>query len=343
MVCRIIMLWICALLFIYAVHSQHLAKSKLRRICQSAAVIMVMLCVVLAAAFITLQLLPTGKDDKQYIYASDTILLGKVDPFWYQSFTVSRERDSVDTSLQLYLVQCDRLRVTERHRSYRSPILCPNDKFIVFNSSYLLRGSTVNINVTVLNVSTLSAGVELYIFDDSSKFFDFLDGKVPKHDSVKHEVVMTAGDQPISTFIDFQASKTSYYFAGICVTDPVTVQYQYEMRQLIYDRHDYSQLNCVVEDSTSCSVSIQRDHGLKINPEEFCILAYASPPPDEVVPYFDIVITQQRARWNLLLICVISALGVATLGVVLCACCCCYCYCKKRNHVSYVSLSNNMK
>ena len=303
---------------------------------------LILTILLLSVALVTLELVPPNTAGDVAIKDNDTVLVIEVNPLWYLEVTVHKVDNFDDHSLSLYCAACSDLDTNNRTLSHESPVLQRDGNFILFERMYLVEGSTVTIDVTVLNVSSPTTGVEMLIFDDISNYFPFLDGNAGRKESYAHKVVLTAGLQPITTHFTFQMTKTNYYFGGVLLqSPPIFVQYEYEMKQFFYMRYNYRERNCTVQDKKSCSVDLS--HGFDFNPPHQCILGYAKTLPNIESSFFEVTAIEHRNHFNLLLMCVTALLGTtAIFSTISCACLCCYLRWKKAKYKQYVSLNYTM-
>ena len=285
----------------------------------------------LAATAVVLEFQPSIKQLQLLIIDNDTVLLDQANPFWYNKVTVRQLDASSDHLLYLYSINCKYLTVHNETIQRRSNVLRAHNPILVF-TEYLLQGSHIMLNITVLNASTTKTAAELYVYDDLSKRGDFQQGKLGRKQSVDHAIVKTEGPEHITTLIEFTAPKRSYYFGGITFTDhdSITAEYEYDLQLLFYDRHDYVQQSCVVEDTNICSFSLQS--GFLPDQGETCLLGYAYKPISEN-PY-SIDVTLHRNHINVLFVCLFTALLITIVLFIVWFCCCCYKRCTRAKYDS---------
>ena len=258
------------------------------------------------------------------VYDGDTVLLSSVNTFWYNEVVIYKENDYAedDHLIQLYSVLCNKLVVHQQSFHFKPTIRHATENVIIVEPTYFVANSVVNITITVLNVSSPAICVELYIFDDVSKYYPFKEENTEKSDTVLHEIVRTAGDSPVTTQVFFTIPKTSYYFFGLNTSAALTFQYSYEYLQLFYNNSDYTPPSCTLGNANICSLSLLPSGA--INPTQTCILGYAAPRTDYASPiYLDIEVN--RNLWNPLTITFFGLSIVAwliTCNICFCLCCC---------------------
>ena len=294
----------------------------------------------LTSTYMVLEIKPGNKQLTTPVYDNDTVLLSSVNTFWYNEVVIHKANDHAedDNLIQLYSALCNELVVHQQSFHSRPTTQHATGNVIIVEPTYFVANSVVNITITVLNVSSPAICVELYIFDDVSKYYPFKEENTEKSDTVSHEIVRTAGDSPVTTQVFFTIPKTSYYFFGLNTSAALTFQYSYEYLQLFYNNSDYIPPSCTLGNTNICSLSLLPSG--TIHPTQTCILGYAAPRTDSVSPiYLDTDVN--RNLWNPLTITFLGSSIVAWLITCnICFClCCCVCARAGGKH-NYVSINN---
>ena len=255
----------------------------------------------LTSSYVVFEIKPGDRQFTTPLYDSDTILLSSVNTFWYNEVVINKATDYTedDNLIQLYSVLCNRLVLHKQSFHSEPTTRHATENVIIVEPTYFVANSIVNITITVLNVSSPAICVELYIFDDVSKYYPFKEENTEKSDTVLHEIVKTAGDSPVTTQVFFTVPKTSYYFFGLNTSAALMFQYSYEYLQLFYNNSDYTPPSCTLGNANICSLSLLPS--TTVDSPQTCILGYTAPLTDYTSPIY-LSVNVQRNLWNLLTI-----------------------------------------
>lgn len=295
----------------------------------------------LACSYAGFEIKPGDRQFTTPLYDNDTILLSSVNTFWYNEVVINKATDYTEDNnlIQLYSALCNRLVLHKQFFHFEPTTQHATENVIIVEPTYFVANSVVNITITVLNVSSPAICVELYIFDDVSKYYPFKEENTEKSDTVLHEIVKTAGDSPVTTQVFFTVPKTSYYFFGLNTSAALTFQYSYEYLQLFYNNSDYTPPSCTLGNTNICSLSLLPS--TTVDSPQTCILGYAAPYTNCASPIY-LSVNVQRNLWNPL---AITFLGLATVAWLItcniCFCLCMRCICVRAGgKYSYVRINS---
>ena len=287
-------------------------------------------------------------------YGGDSIELLTVDGFWYEDLIVSQvvEASDQEHKIQLYLPLCSELDIHEKSGHFLSPYHChsyPTRYLGVREFLHLLTGSKVTYSFCMRSNETQDVTeAEFYVFDDHSKYLDFVNGAGSGRKTSIHRYRMRVGtaSEPIAcTQFTFTAKKSSYYFMTGSSKAGVTYQYSVTTRIKYLDFKDYHEnKSCsALTAKNPCEISVGEQFLSKS--EKYCLLAHIIPHHNKHQQLSRTthvrVYTVKRGEVVAIPIMVV-VVGVAGLLVVMMTYCCCCCKkcCKRRSQGRGYTLIN---
>jgi hypothetical protein len=226
--------------------------------------------------------------------------------------------------VHIYSTPCNKLLThssTEHHLS--SPMRIDGSVKILF-PTYLVRGSELDINSFVLNSSSITVEIELYIFSGLNMVKNFA---ANLENSVYRATIYTSGSgvQNTSTNVNYTVRDTDYYFIIVDSTAPIYAEFDTTVHRKYYDPADYKQ-SCVIEHKSLCRQSY---HTSFQNKQE-CILAHATYIRDtQWVPAYIQVTLQPQRNTKTSVIVMSSVGGFSVLSLIFFTFCGFYRLCKR--------------
>ena len=255
----------------------------------------------------------------------DTIIVAQVNS--KQTSKVSLQL--VDESSQhlhvmhLYSSACDKLssHVSTTVSSALFPI--NDDAIQILLPTYFVRGSLIEVNNYVLNTSSITVDIELYIFYSLDMAYDFANN-LDKSVFQATIYISKPGVQNTSTFVNYTVPSTGYYFIVVAADAYIVAQFDITLHRQLYNYTDYK-VSCTIEDNDKCVLS----YDISFQDEQECILAHAATYiHDAVWPPAYMQVTIHSRRNTAIAILVMSLTGgmcVLFLFVLICGF---YCVCK---------------
>jgi hypothetical protein len=173
----------------------------------------------------------------------------------------------------------------------------------ILSPTYLVSGSVLHINSYVLNASVITAQIELYVFRGLSDLETYGSNL---QDSVYKATVYIQGSgvQNTSTFVNFTAPTTDYYFLVVDSTASIYAQFDININRKYYDPADYKQ-SCEIHDSDVCDLS----YHTSFKDRQECVLAHAVYVPGAQWLPAEIQITEEPQRFRKTAVIVMSCVG----------------------------------
>ena len=226
--------------------------------------------------------------------------------------------------VNLYSTKCSDL-ITRSSTKYSSGIFTINRAFLIYLPTYLVSESTIHIHSYVLNVSIITAQIELYVFrglSDLKTYADHLKESVYK----ATVYIKGAGVQNTSTIVNYTVPATDYYFVVVDSTAPVYAQFDITVNRNYYDPGDYKQ-SCEIHDNKVCDLS----YPTSFEDTQECVLAHAVYVPGAQWEPADIQITEEPQRNTKTAAIVMSCLGgLCVLSLITTVTFCgFYCLCRR--------------
>ena len=194
----------------------------------------------------------------------------------------------------------------------------------ILSPTYLVSGSVIHINSYALNASVITAQIELYVFRGLSDLETY---GTNLQDSVYKATVYIKGSgvQNTSTFVNYTAQTTDYYFLVVDSTASIYAQFDININRKYYDPADYKQ-SCEIHDSNVCDLS----YHTSFQDTQECVLAHAVYVPGAQWLPAEIQITEEPQRFTHTAVIVLSCVGGScALSLFTITFCGFYCLCKR--------------
>lgn len=213
-----------------------------------------------------------------YNVNNDTVLAVQFDRSEYNAITLKHiRRDIVRThTVYAYSQNCETLTVYNRTvlRTSNHSINI-SQHTLLSDPTYLLPGSKMEFNVTILNVPSITAEIYLYIFNDLDILFTYYYEQNLGKNAYKSKVYTHgSGSQSTTTSIQYNVSEEGYWFAAIVCDTPFEMEYSSRFYEVLYNRSKLPE-KCVLQDTDSCQV----DYSFTSASQKECVLCYVAAPP----------------------------------------------------------------
>ena len=223
--------------------------------------------------------------------------------------------------VKVYSTRCKSLR-THSSIFYSSGTFAIHRAHLILLPTYLVSESTIHIHSYVLNVSIITAQIELYVFrglSDLKTYADHLKESVYK----ATVYIKGAGVQNTSTIVNYTVPATDYYFVVVDSTAPVYARFDITVNRNYYDPGDYKQ-SCEIHDN-------KVSYPTSFEDTQECVLAHAVYVPGAQWEPADIQITEEPQRNMKTAVIVMSCLGgLCVLSLITTVTFCgFYCLCRR--------------
>lgn len=219
--------------------------------------------------------------------------------------------------VNIYSTPCNKLR-THSSIQYASAQLSIDGALLILFPTYLASGSTVHFSSYVLNASVITARMELYVFRGLSELNNFATN-LP--DAIYKATIYTSGSvaKNTSTFINYTAPTTDYYFLAVDSTATVYAQFDINVNQKYYDPADYGK-SCVLQDSSGCDLS----YHISFQDKQQCVLAHVMYVPDTqwIPAYIQVTEEHQRSiKTTVIILSSLMGINIFIIGFIFCLLC----------------------
>ena len=243
-------------------------------------IIMLIIVVALVVVLALLAALPQDIHTSTEVYNvnNDTVLAVQFDRHKYNAVTLKHiRRNIVPThTVYVYSQNCETLTV------YNQTVLRTSNHSInisqhtlVSDPTYLLPGSKMEFNVTLLNVPSITAEIYLYIFNDLDILFTYYYEQNLGKNAYKSKVYTHgSGSQSTTTSIQYNVTDKGYWFAAIVSDTLFEMEYSSRFYEVLYNRSKLPE-KCVLQDTDSCQV----DYSFTSASQKECVLCYVTAPP----------------------------------------------------------------
>lgn len=223
--------------------------------------------------------------------------------------------------VNIYSTKCRNLRPRFSTEISSAISTIPGTIQIIYPPNYLVSGSTIHISTYVLNASVITVEIELYVFRGLNDLKNFA---ANMQDGIYKANIYTSGSgvQNTSTFINYTAPTTDYYFLVVDSTAPIYAQFDITTDRKYYDPADYQKV-CVIKNSDTCELSYDNS----FQDKQDCVLAHTVYVPDAQWVPADIKVTEEPQRNTKVAVIVISCFGglsiISFIGISFCGLCFC--------------------
>ena len=267
--------------------------------------------------------LPKPKETAVLKNKNDTIVAVEVktDTVHKVSLTLVQQTTQSLNVIDIYSTPCNKLR-THSTTDYSAGDLIINGAVQISFPAYLVTGSTINIHSYVLNASSITVQIELYVFSGLS-WLDNFAANLEKSVYRATIYISRPGVQNTSTFINYTATDTDYYFLVVDSSAPIHAEFDIAVNRMYYDPADYKR-SCVIQDKDTCELTYSMS-------KKQCVLAHAVYVQDAQWLPTGIEVTQEP-WWKtetviILMSCMIGVLALSVVFVL--AFCVMYYFCKR--------------
>ena len=255
---------------------------------------------------------------------NDTIIAAQVNSMDSRKVSLQLIKESVQPIhiVHLYAQPCDKLfsHLLTEHSAGNFTLKTAT---MILLPTYFVVGSQIEINGYILNASTITAQIQLYIFKSLDMAGDFANNLANR---VFQATIYISGSgvQNTSTPVNYTVESTDYYFIVVDTTAHIQAEFDITLHRLVYKPSDYS-LMCVIQDNDECTVSYDRSF------EQECILAHVVYVPAIAWAPANMRVTLYPRRLTHTAIVVMSCVGgicgffvviLPIIGISLCVCKC---------------------
>ena len=260
---------------------------------------------------------------EKWVQEGDTIMLAKVESFWYEEITIQETVDYYDSdySIDAFILPCDYLKKHSVEIVFQSRGLYLHEETFLFGEQpgntpiYLLAGSQIMYSFEIATNKALSIKPEFFVFDDYNAFQSFIRGQMSGVTSAIYHQILTVGtpQNPALTEVKYTVIKDGYYF--VTGFSEAGITYQFNMTDSVryLNLSDYTgkYSSCHISSGFSCPLTTNKDIFGTYN--EYCLIAHINRPYPEDPPSTRIVVHINK-RYDLLLI---PGIVAAVSGVML--------------------------
>ena len=183
-----------------------------------------------------ISLLPTSYRNSFYAQPGVVGAVRQIDPFWYSSITITSSDVSVAAPLS-----CSQINTTTTsvHNSSRPALnrigYIPFQE--LWNYGYLLKGSTLNLNITIIDPSFNGAAPILYQFNNYDQYNNiFKQPTYPPDQYIAGYPIRIAG----STNVSVDVNTDDAYFFALYLPGQAMFQYEFWLDKVQYNPGDYN-------------------------------------------------------------------------------------------------------
>ena len=238
---------------------------------------MIIIFLLLVITVVMFVVLPADIHSSAEVYNvnNDTVLAVQFDRTRYNTVKIKHvRRDFVERhTIYVYSSKCRSVRTENRRESHKSghPLNITQHS-LVSSPVYLLPGSVLQFNITVLQVHSIAEDIYLYIFNDLDLLHTYYFEENMKKRVFKSKVYTKgSGSQESTTKIGYNVTQRGYWFAAILCDNSITFEYSIVFHKILYDESKLT-AKCTLQDTDSCSIDLEYAFASQ------CILCSATAP-----------------------------------------------------------------
>ena len=240
-------------------------------------VVMIVIFLMLVITVVVFVVQPADVHSSAEVYNinNDTVLAVQFDQMRYNAVKIKHvRRDFVERhTIHVYSSKCQSVPTENRRESHKSghPLNITQHS-LISSPVYLLPGSAVQFNITVLQVHSIAEEIYLYIFNDLDLLYTYYFEENMKNRVFRSKVYTSgSGSQETTTRIGYNVTLTGYWFAAVLCDSSITFQYSIDFHKILYDDSKLTE-KCTLQNTDSCNIDF------KYATARQCILCSASAP-----------------------------------------------------------------